>query len=290
MNKNKAVHLLKQYGLIIISAFIYAIAFNWFFDPNEISMGGFTGIAQIINHYLPVLPVGVLVVVLNIPLFILGVKYQGFHVLWSSLFAMVVSSVFMDLLPLFITFQPMVDHLIACIFGGAMLGLSLGLMLWVGATTGGTELAASLLKRKFVHIQIGKICLVIDVIVIILYAMAFRALNNALYAGIALFISSVAMDAVIYGRKNSKAAFVICSNGDNVLKAMLVEDMGVTRIQGEGGFTKGEKDVLICAFKPSRIARLKSIVAKNDPSAFVIICDAKDVFGEGFSRYDSNIL
>ena len=290
MNRNNAVQLLKQYGLIIISAFIYAIAFNWFFDPNEISMGGFTGIAQIINHYVPVLPVGVLVVALNIPLFILGVKYQGFHVLWSSLFAMVVSSIFMDILPLFITFQPMVDHLIACIFGGAMLGLSLGLMLWVGATTGGTELAASLLKRKFVHIQIGKICLVIDVIVIILYAVAFRALNNALYAGIALFISSVAMDAVIYGRKNSKAAFIICDNGDRVLKAMLDEDMGVTRIQGEGGFTKGEKDVFICAFKPSRIARLKSIVAENDPNAFVIICDAKDVFGENFSRYDTNVL
>lgn len=290
MKKSKVLILLKQYGLILISAVIYAIAFNCFFDPNEISMGGFTGIAQIINHYIPVLPVGIMVVVMNIPLFIFGVKYQGFHVLWSSLFAMVVSSVFMDLMPLVITFEPMEDHLVACIFGGALLGLALGMMLWVGATTGGTELAASLLKRKFVHIQIGRICLIIDVIVIILYAAAFRDIKSGLYSVIALFISSVAMDAVIYGRKSSKAAVIICSNGEQILKALLDAELGVTRIQGTGGYTKGEKDVFICAFKPSRIASIKRIVSENDPTAFVIICDAKDVFGEGFGRYDANAL
>lgn len=289
MKNMKLSGLIRDYGIIVISAFIYAVSFNWFFDLNEISMGGFTGIAQIINHYLPQIPVGVMVVVLNIPLFILGVRFQGFHVLWSSIFAMVISSVFMDVIPLFITFRPMEDHLVACIFGGAMLGLSLGMMLWVGATTGGTELAASLLKRKFVHIQIGRICLIIDVVVIVLYALVFQDLDNALYAGIALFISSVAMDAVIYGRRSSKTAFIICSEGEKILKALLEEDMGVTRIEARGGYSNEKREVLICAFKPSRIARIRSIVAEIDPKAFVIICDAKDVFGEGFLRYDMNL-
>lgn len=288
--KSKILNLIKIYGIIIIASLIYAVSFNWFFEPNEISMGGFTGIAQIINHYIPVLPVGVLVVVLNIPLFILGVKFRGFHILWSSLFAMVVSSVFVDVMPLFHEFQPMEDHLVACIFGGAALGLSLGMMLWVGATTGGTELAASLLKRKFVHIQIGRICLMIDVVVIIIYALAFRDINNALYAGIALFISSAAMDAVIYGRRNSKVACIICTRGEEIMKGLLKEDLGITRIKGSGGFSGKERDVLICAFKPSRIARIKAVVSETDPEAFVIISDARDIFGEGFSQYDINSL
>lgn len=282
--------LIRDYGVIIIASFIYAISFNWFFEPNEISMGGFTGIAQIINHYIPALPVGAMVVVLNIPLFILGVKYRGFHILWSSLFAMVVSSVFLDVMPLFHQFRPMEDHLIACIFGGATLGLSLGLMLWVGATTGGTELAASLLKRKFVHIQIGKICLIIDVAVVVVYALAFREIYNALYAGVALFISSLAMDAVIYGRRTSKVACIICEDGEAVRQALLKEDLGITRMRGSGGYSQEQKDVIICAFRPSRIGRIKTIVSREDPKAFVIICDAKDIYGEGFSQYDINSL
>ena len=288
--KPKVRRLILEYAVIVAASFVYAISFNWFFDPNEISVGGFTGIAHISNHYIPVLPVGTMVVVLNIPLFILGVKYRGFHILWSSLFAMVVSSVFVDVIPLFHKFQPMEDHLVACIFGGATMGFSLGLMLWVGATTGGTELAASLLKRKFVHIQIGKICLAIDVTVVIVYALAFRDINNALYAGIALFISSLAMDAVIYGRRSSKVACIICEKGKTITKALLKEDLGITQIKGSGGYSQGEKDVIICAFKPSRIGRIKAIVSEEDPKAFVIICDAKDIFGEGFSRYDVNSL
>lgn len=286
----KAKELLKIYGIIVISSVIYAIAFNWFFDPNGISMGGITGVAQIINHFVPVLPVGLLIVVMNIPLFVLGVKYQGFHLLWSSLFAMVVSSIFIDVFPLFIDFPPMEDHLISCIFGGAILGASMGMMLWVGATTGGTELAASLLKRKFTHIQIGRICLLIDVIVVIIYAWAFHDINNALYAGVALFISATTMDAVIYGRKNSKVACIICSDGKAIMDALLEKNLGVTQIAGKGGFTQEDKTVLICAFKPSRIAMIKSVVIEKDPLAFVIICDAKDVFGEGFAECDLNSL
>lgn len=288
--KAKLLTIAKNYGIIVVASVIYAIAFNWFFEPNEISMGGFTGIAQIVNHFIPALPVGALVVVMNIPLFILGVKYQGFHLLWSSIFAMLVSSVFMDLFPLIITFQPMEDQMVACIIGGAMLGLSLGMMLWVGATTGGTELAASLLKRKLPHIQIGRICLMIDVLVIILYAWAFHDIIMALYAGIALFISSAAMDAVIYGRRSSKVAFIITGKGKEMMEVLLEQNLGITQIKAKGAFSQNEKTVLLCAFKPSSISRIKRAVIQEDPDAFVIICDARDVFGEGFAACDLNGL
>lgn len=288
--KPKMAKIVKDYGIIVIAAVIYAIAFVCFFDPNEISMGGFTGIAQIINHFVPVLPVGTMVVILNIPLFILGVKYQGFHLLWSSLFAMVISSVFMDIFPLFITVSRMEDQMVASIFGGALLGLSLGMMLWVGATTGGTELAASLLKRKLAHIQIGRICLVIDVLVIILYAMAFRDIKTALYAGIALFISSMIMDIVIYGRRSSKVAIIITDKGQEMMEVLLKYNLGITQIQAKGAYSQNEKTVLLCAFKPSSISRVKNAIVTEDPASFVIICDAKDVFGEGFAECDLNGL
>ena len=288
--KPKTIKILKEYGMIIVAAIIYAIAFDWCFEPNGISMGGLTGIAQIINHFVPALPIGAMVVVLNIPLFILGVKYQGFHLLWSSLFAMVISSILMDVFPVCITFPPMEDQMVACIIGGAMLGFSLGMMLWVGATTGGTELAASLLKRKFAHIQIGRLCLIIDVLVIIAYALAFRNLIMALYAGIALFISSVAMDAFIYGRRSSKVAVIITSRGKEMMDTLLEQNLGMAQIKARGGFSQQEKTVLLCAFKPSSISRIKSAVIDQDPEAFVIICDAKDVFGEGFSECDLNGL
>lgn len=288
--KSKMKIVVKNYVIIILASVIYAIAFDWLFDPNHISMGGLTGIAQIINHYVPALPVGAIVLVLNIPLFILGVRAQGFHLLWSSLFAMVVSSLLMDLFPLFITFQPMEDQMVACIFGGALLGLSMGIMLYVGATTGGTELAASLLKRKFVHVQIGRICLILDVLVTILYAAAFRDINMALYAGIALFISSAAMDAVIYGRRSSKVAVIITDRGKEMVEHLLAQNLGVTQIKAKGAFSQNEKTVLLCAFKPSSIAWIKSAVIEQDPDAFVIICDAKDVFGEGFRECDLNGL
>jgi len=288
--KPKMKKLVKNYVVIILASIIYAIAFDWLFDPNHISMGGLTGIAQIINHYVPALPPGTMVVILNIPLFILGVRARGFQLLWSSLFAMVVSSVMMDVLPLFITFQPMEDQMVACIFGGALLGLSMGMMLFVGATTGGTELAASHLKRKLVHVQIGRICLILDVLVTILYAAAFRDINMALYAGIALFISSAAMDAVIYGRRSSKVAFIITDRGKEMMDHMLAQNLGITQIKARGAFSQDEKTVLLCAFKPSSISWIKSAVIEKDPDAFVIICDAKDVFGEGFGECDLNGL
>ena len=282
--------IIKNYGIIVIASFIYAIAFDMFFDPNGISMGGITGIAQILNRLLPFLPIGAMVVVFNIPLFILGVKYQGFHILWSSLFAMVISSIFMDLIPKFITFNPMEDLLVASIFGGAILGFSMGLMLWVGATTGGTELAASLLKRKFAHIQIGRICLIIDVIVIVIYAAAFKDLSSALYAGIAMFISTSAMDAVIYGRRNSKVAVIVCKNGEKILEKLIGLNFGITLIKAKGGYSMDDKHVLVSAFKLNRIAAIKNTVSELDKDAFVIISDAKEIFGEGFMEYDINAL
>ena len=288
-SKNPAVRLLYEYGIITLGCALYALCFNWFFQPNNISMGGFTGVAQIVNHFIPVLPIGVMSIGLNIPLFIIGVRKQGVKLLISSLYAMSVGSLMLDGLAAVYTFQPM-EPLLACVYGGVLLGISMGLMLTVGATTGGTELAARLLKYKFRHIPIGRLCLTIDVIVISLYAMTFHSINNALYGIIAMYISSLAMDTVIYGSINAKIAYIISNHSGAIAGKLLSMDLGITLLDGHGGFSGDRKQVVLCAFKRSQIAKIKASVTEIDPNAFIIVCDAHEVLGEGFGEYTPDSL
>ena len=150
--KIKKSRLVKNMLLITMGSFIYAFAFDSLFIPNNMVMGGFTGLAQTLNRFIPAVPVGVTVIALNVPLFILGIRRQGFRLLFSSVFAMSISSVFIDVLALAVKFKPIEDHLVACLIGGGMVGLSMGILLLVGATTGGVELAARLLKYHYRHI------------------------------------------------------------------------------------------------------------------------------------------
>ncbi len=288
--KSRILKTLKEYLIILLGGLIYALAFDWLFEPNNIVMGGFTGLAQSLNHFIPSLPIGLTVAIMNVPLFIIGFKLQGPKLLWSSLFAMLTSSAAIDILPKFIEFKPMDDLLMVCILGGAMLGTGLGMQLQMGATTGGTELAAALLKYKFKHIQIGKLCLYIDLIVIAIYTLTFQYFRGALYAAIAMYVNSAAMDAFIYGRKTSKVACIVCSGGEELMKKLLEMDFGITEITAKGGYSGQDRTVLICAFKPSRIAAIKKAVVELDPKAFIMICDAQEVYGEGFAECMLNSL
>ena len=279
----KKSRIIKNIMLITLGSFIYAFAFDSLFVPNNIVMGGFTGLAQTLNRFVPAVPIGVTVILLNVPLFILGIRRQGFRLLISSVFAMALSSVFIDVLAYAIRFRPIEDHLVACLIGGGMVGLSMGILLMVGATTGGVELAARLLKYHFRHMSIGKLCLFIDLMVIALYTAVFRNINDGLYAAIAMYISSLAMDAVVYGRNSSKVACIICSDGHYIKKRLIELDFGVTSIRASGGYSDNVKSILVCAFKPSRISELKSAIMELDKTAFVIICNAEDIFGEGFA-------
>lgn len=287
--KNPALRKLWEYAVITFGSAIYALCFNWLFQANNISMGGFTGVAQIVNRFIPALPVGVTVIILNVPLFILGVKKTGLHILISSLYAMAVGSLMIDGLAMLYTFPPM-DTLLASIYGGVLLGLSMGLLLMVGATTGGTELAARLLKFKLHHLSIGRLCLIIDLMVILLHAITFNNLYNALYGIIAMYISSLVMDAVVYGSINAKMAYIISDNSQAITEQLLKMELGVTQLQGRGAWSGGEKTVVLCAFKRTQIAAIKAAVTAIDPNAFIIVCDAHEVLGEGFGVYSPDSL
>ena len=276
--------------LITLAALIYALSFVWCFDPNGIAFGGITGLAQIVNRLFPAAPVGVTVIVLNIPLFILGWKLIGGKLLVSSLYAMFISSVFIDLLTPLYDWQPM-EPLLACIFGGLLMGASLGVVFLQGATTGGTDLAARLLKLKFKWLPMGKLLMGVDLAVIVLVALFFRNLNTALYGLVALYISTLAMDGILYGLDNAKVAYIISDHNDEISSAIVQDlDLGVTILHGQGAYTGAEKQVLMCAFKQREIAAIKAAVKDIDPDAFLIVCNAHEVLGDGFREYKKDGL
>ena len=276
--------------LITLASLVYALSFVWCFDPTGIAFGGITGIAQIINNLLPAVPVGATVIVLNIPLFLLGWRLIGGKLLVSSLYAMAVSSLFIDLLSSLRAWEPR-DPLLSCIFGGLLLGGSLGVIFLQGATTGGTDLAARLLKLRLAWLPMGKLLLAIDLGVIILVALFFRNLNTALYGFIALYISTLAMDGILYGLDTAKVAYIISDRNDEICSAIVHDlDRGVTILQGRGAYTGADKKVLMCAFKQREIAAIKASVKGIDPDAFLIVCNAHEVLGDGFRQYSKNSL
>ena len=275
----------RSYGIITLGSVIFALAFNWFFAVNQVAMGGVTGLAQIINLLVPQMSVGLLAFLLSVPLFLAGWKFIGFHLLASSLFSMAVSSFAIDAIAELHTFAPM-DPMLACLCGGALMGFGLGLVFSQGATTGGTDIVARLLKLKFPWLPMGKLVLVPDGVVLTLAALAFGGVEAALYGAVAIFVSGRVMDTVLYGLDTSKVAYIISDRWQQVADALLREQQrGVTSLRGQGAWTGDDKQVLLVAFKQKEIMQIKQAVHDIDPKAFMIVCDAHDVLGEGFGDY-----
>lgn len=276
--------LIRSYAIMALGSVIFALAFDAFFSASQVAMGGITGLAQVINVLLPGLSVGLLAFLLNVPLFLAGWKFIGFHLLASSLFSMAVSSAAIDAIAAAYTF-PAMDPMLATICGGAVMGLGLGMVFSQGATTGGTDIVARLMKLKFPWLPMGKLVLVPDGVVLTLAAVAFGRIETALYGAVAIFVSAKVMDTVLYGLDTSKVAYIISDQWKETAKVLLAMDRGVTILRGEGAWTGDDKQVLMVAFKQKEIVQIKRAVHETDPRAFMIVCDAHDVLGEGFGNY-----
>ncbi|MCI8678390.1 MAG: YitT family protein [Lawsonibacter sp.] len=290
MTKNPLSRLAQDYLWIALGSVLYSLSFDWFYVPNQIGFGGLTALGMILNHLSPAVPIGTVVLILNIPIFILGWKFLGGHTLVSSLFAMAATSVLVDLISAVYTFPPM-DPMLAAIFGGVSLGLSLGIIFSKGATTGGTDLIARLLKLPFAWLPMGKLLLVVDLSMLLAVSVAFRSMESAMYGIIALYISTMVMDMVLYGLDQSKVAYIVTSNPRPLAAEIDKQlDRGTTFLHGEGSFTGQDRLVLMCAFKQRQIVPLKALVHEMDPEAFIIVCNAHEVLGQGFRRYQKNDL
>ncbi|MBQ7288889.1 MAG: YitT family protein [Clostridia bacterium] len=268
---------------ILLGAAAYSAAFAVFIGPNHITPGGLTGLAALL-HFLVKLPVGLGVLILNIPLFIIG--YRRFDVRFILLSGVATLSVsfFLDLAEL-LPYTYTGDPMLAALFGGLLMGFGLALVMLRGATTGGVDIIAKLLKLRFPHILLGRLILTIDAVIIILTVFLYRDIDSALYSALALFISSRVIDAMLYGAERAKLFFIVSENAAALKEGILSEvRRGVTQISVVGGYSGHERDMLLCAVRRFETARLHRMIRATDPKAFVMIADIGEILGEGFSK------
>ncbi len=279
--------ILKPYLILIPVSLIFGICFNWCFLPNGIAFGGFTGIAQVINYFFPVLGVGTIVILMNVPVFFIGWKHISRKFTALSAYAMILTSVAIDGVAALYTFSPM-EPLLACIYGGVLLGITIGCIASLEGSTGGTDLAARLLKLKIAWFPVGKLMMGLDLSVILLVAAVFGDLNSALYGGVALYIATLVVDVVLYGMDKSQLAYIISDKHGEIATAITHEiQRGATILEGQGAFTGDSKQVIMVAFKQRQIVRVKQTVKAIDPNAFLILCAAHEVMGSGFRNGDT---
>ena len=282
MIKNKKIKAITiKYLMIIVGSALFAAGFQFFLYPNSIIVGGVSGIAMIIN-LLTKLPVGLLTIVLNIPLFIIAWRYFGTDFIIGSLVGMLLSSVFVDLFAL-LSISPTNDMLLACIIGGAVKGLGLGIVYYAGATTGGTDIIAKFIRLRFPYLNFGTVVLITDCFIIVAFAAIFNKIESAMYAVITMFVVSKVVDLVLYGIDNSSVCYIISEKSDQLVTDITDRlHRGVTILEGEGAYSHQNKQVLLCVVKRTQIADIRKMIKSIDENAFFIITDAKNVFGKGF--------
>jgi len=268
------------YGGVLVGVIIAALGVSYFLVPAKIAAGGVSGLATV-AYYLTRLPVGVTMLLLNIPLFLLSWRIIGPVFGAKTLFGTIAMSVFVDLFNQFAV--PLTtDLLLAAIYGGVLSGIGLGIAFRSGGSTGGTDMAAQLVARFF-PTSVGQALLIVDGFVIILAGIAF-GLELAMYALIAVFIATKTVDVVQEGQSYAKACLIISDDpepiGERIMERL---ERGVTMLDGRGMYTKYEKQILLAIVSRMEIATVKAIVAELDQKAFVIIYDVHEVLGEGFT-------
>ena len=277
-----------DYLMITVASFIYAVAVSLFLDPNSLAPGGVTGIAIILNR-LSGLETGTWVLIINVPIIILGMWKFGLHFILSTLYCTAATSFFINLLATFGVATE--DRLLAALVGGALMAVGIGLVFKAGATTGGTDIIVKLLRLRFPHLKTGSLFLITDAIIVTASAFVFKDLDVALYAGLVVFINSVLLDVVLYGRDGAKLIFIISDAHASITKRLLEElDIGVTYISGTGAYSGKEKSVIMCVMKKQISAQAEVIVREEDPAAFMIVTSATEIFGEGYKSIYSEKL
>ena len=265
----------------VLGSALYALSVNIFTAPNQIAPGGVTGIATLLNFVWGA-PIGAMILLVNLPLLIAAWFRLGKAFTVRTLIVTILSSVVIDATAPFLPpFQG--DKMLVALFGGVLAGAGLGLIYMRGATTGGTEVVARLLERKFRHIPIGRLILLVDALVVAASALVYRNVETALYAMVLIFVSTSLMDALVYGGAKGKM-LLIMSRRERKIAAEVLERMerGVTILNATGAYTGGEQRVLLCAVRRSEMYQLRSIVTDIDPSAFMIVVSTDEVLGEGF--------
>lgn len=288
LEQKKVWKLIWDYLMITIFSFTYAAGISLFLDPNKLAPGGVSGISIMLSRITPI-PTGTWILLLNIPILGLGLWKFGLKFLISTVYCTIVSSAFTNMLAGFGALTT--DKVLAAAAGAALMAVSMGMILKAGATTGGVDIIVKVLRLRYRHLKTGNLYLIMDAIVVTLSGIMFHNLEIALYAAVAIFISSVVLDTVLYGKDGAKMIYIISDHPDRITDRLLEDlDIGVTSLKGEGAYSGKEKKVLMCVMRKPLAPKAQQIVKEEDPEAFMIVSDATEIFGEGYKSYFSERL
>ena len=269
--------------LFIIGGAIYAVAVILFLSGNEISPGGLTGISTMLN-YLYGLPVGTVVFILNIPILVIGfIKFGGIFIVKTAVSTVVISitlDIAEELLP-----ELKINPVLAAVFGGLLMGLSISMFMLRGSTTGGVDIIAMLINRRFPHLTVGRLMLASDAFIVAFSALVYKNIESALYSVIALYASSRIMDVMLYGADKGKIVYIVTENSSCVAeKIMSIVRRGITVIDVTGAYTGRKLKMLMCTVRRNEVSAVCKTARENDKGAFIVVAEAGDILGEGFKR------
>ena len=287
---NKKNHWIWELVKNIVGCAMFALGFDLFLSPNGLNAGGISGLSMVIVHFLGFGTIGLVTALLNLPLVVLGGLKIGKKFFFGSLLGMLLSSGFIDL---FAWVLPKVEcePLLAALYGGVLCGIGLGAVFTSGGSTGGSDIIVRLLKLRWNHVPIGVINIIFDLAVAALTGIVFQDISRALYSGIAIFVTGKIIDAVVYSFDYSKVALIITPKYAQVAKAISEKlDRGATFLEAEGTYTGKSTKVVLSAVKRQQISELKELVSQIDPDAFIIVQEAHQVLGDGFSKYSKYSL
>jgi len=287
MSQRKKV--VKSYFSIALGCFIVTISMNLFLIPYKLAPGGVSGLSTVLYYvFNGIIPVGILMLILNVPLFIIGYKSKGRKFLFRSIFGAGILSLMIDSTSIlfnriinehFINFDNTMadpDLLLYALIGGGIMGFGLAIVLREDATTGGTDLISSVLHQVFPRFSVGQHLLFMDGLVIIFAAIVFNSVKLGLYAAMTLYVSTKTIDAYLEGIRFSKSLLIISDNSEQIAQRLLEEvDRGVTGLSGKGMYSRQDKTVLLCVVKREEIPVVKDIVRSCDEKAFVLLMDAR---------------
>ena len=274
----------------VVGRTIFALGFAMFLQPHDMNAGGISGLAQIFVELTGFGTVGGLSILINLPLFVLGGIKIGKRFFAGSLLGMTLSSVLIDLF--YSYFGDMgLEPLVCVLYGGVLCGFGLGMVFVCGTSTGGSDILVRLLKLRYRNVPIGQISMSFDAVVVLLTGIVFQDITKALYTGITVFLCGQVIDAVVYRFDYSKVALIISREHEEIARQIGIKlDRGATFLHGEGSFSHAPTQVVLTAVKKQQVAELKELVMRIDPAAFIIVQEAHQVLGDGFSKYSKDDL
>ena len=278
---------IKEFALITIGIFLVAISVVYFFEPNNIAAGGITGLAIVINHYIPFISIGPLVLMMDAILFIVALIVLGAKFGAKTIYSSFLLSTSMWIMQTFIPINITNDLILATIFGTLISAVGMAIVFNANASTGGTDIIAKILN-KFFHIEIGKSLLIVDFLVTLLGAVTF-GINIGLYGLLAVIINGVFIDNIIAGFK-TKSEITIISEKNKEISKFILDDLerGCTFIKGIGGFTGKDTSILYTVLDRNEFIKLKNKIKEIDKNAFITVGEVHEVMGEGFIGIDED--